>query len=292
MTKAFARAMLPALLALVGFSAYAAEPAVQETADPIAAAVKQNPCSSCHADVTKNYLMSRHGVADGKTPGNNCATCHGETLRHMSNPAKEKPQFTFKRDAKGFMDEESRAAADKVCTSCHNKADQKHWAGSTHQRNNVACVSCHSSHKADVALNPKTSTALCLSCHTDQKSNLFKTSTHPLLDGQMNCVSCHNPHGTKTGGEFLMKRETVNDTCYGCHPGKRGPFIYPHQPVTENCGECHNPHGSNKGSMLKMRGDMLCQSCHDRSHGGGAPCQSCHTQVHGSNSPAGKALVK
>lgn len=295
MNQALARAMMPALLALVGCSAFAAEPAPEASADLVAATASKIPCSSCHTDLTKNYVMSRHGVTDDtRTPGTNCMTCHGETLRHMSNPVKEKPQFTFKRDAQGFMDEESRAAADKVCTSCHNTTDQKHWAGSTHQRNGVACVSCHSNHKADIAVEKKTSTALCLSCHSDQKSNLFKTSTHPLLDGQMNCVSCHNPHGTKSGGEFLMKKETVNDTCFSCHPGKRGPFAYPHQPVTENCGNCHNPHGSNKGSMLKMRDDMLCESCHQKHHPEVARrvgCQSCHNQVHGSNTLSGTGLT-
>ena len=259
---------------------------------------KQIPCAQCHMEVVKNFTQSRHGVtADKRTPGNNCSSCHGETLRHMSNPMKEKPEVTFKKDAKGFMSLEMQAKADKTCTSCHKGTDQTHWFGSTHQNNQVGCTSCHAVHGHDVALNDKTSTALCLSCHADQKANLFKHSGHPILSGQMNCVSCHNPHGDKPAGEGLLKKGTVNETCYGCHPDKRGPFLFNHEPVTEDCTSCHTPHGSNKSSMLKAREPQLCLSCHANAHhalgkekmGG---CTRCHSAVHGSHSINGKGLAK
>ncbi len=261
------------------------------------AAVDKTPCYSCHPDAVKHYANTRHAVKDGRTPGDDCATCHGEVLRHMSNPAKEKPQFTFKKDVKGFMDEKTLAESNKVCTSCHKGSTQKHWAGSTHESAQVGCVSCHSSHKADIALNPKTSTALCLSCHPDQKANLFKTSTHPLLSGQMNCVSCHNPHGTSAGSEALLKGKDKNDTCYTCHPGKRGPFVHPHEAVTEDCGNCHNPHGTNRISMLKANDPMLCTTCHANSHHNTEVdtrngCLTCHPRIHGSNAVGGARFTK
>lgn len=255
----------------------------------------KSPCLTCHVDAGKHYANTRHAVKDGRTPGDNCATCHGETLRHMSNPTKEKPQFTFKKDVKGFMYEKTLAESNAVCTSCHKGSTQKHWAGSEHESAQVGCVSCHSSHKADIALNPKTSTALCISCHTDQKANLFKTSTHPLLSGQMSCVSCHNPHGAGAGSEKLLKTTNKNDTCFTCHPGKRGPFAHAHEAVTEDCGNCHNPHGTNRTAMLKQNDPMLCLSCHATGHHNAATnekaltragCLTCHPRVHGSNANA------
>lgn len=153
-------------------------------------------------------------------------------------------------------------------------------------------------HKADVALNERTSTALCISCHAEQKKDLFKTSTHPLLSGQMNCVSCHNPHGSQPGDEAMTKKGGTNETCYACHPGKRGPFLHGHQPVTEDCGTCHNPHGTNRGSMLRMSDPMLCKSCHASSHhspvdqsNAATGCLKCHPQVHGSNQLNGRKLA-
>lgn len=259
--------------------------------------VKGNPCATCHKDVAKNLVMTRHGVtADARTPANNCMMCHGEALRHMSNPMKNKPQYTFKKDKKGFSKGEQ---ADKACIACHKGSEQTHWAGSTHQQNDVACVSCHSVHKADIALNNQTSTALCLSCHNNEKQNLFKMHNHPLLSGQMNCVSCHNPHGNVVSGETLMKKRTVNETCYQCHADKHGPFLNKHQPVTEDCTNCHAPHGSNKEGMLKMRTTQLCMSCHADAHDFAneqgvltGNCLSCHSAIHGSNAPtsAGKHL--
>lgn len=294
--SAFAGAVALALSLLTGGAAAAETDA--KAADTTAEALKNIPCAACHADLTKKYLTGRHGgTIDARAPGANCSTCHGEVLRHMANPMKEKPQVTFKKDVKGFMTPEAQKAADAACTSCHKDASQTHWAQSTHAENGVACVTCHNNHKPDVATRKETSTALCLSCHAEKKADLFKHSGHPLLDGQMNCVSCHNPHGDKPAGEGLLKEGTVNETCFACHPGKRGPFLFNHEPVTEDCTLCHAPHGSNKSPMLNLRDPQLCQSCHPASHHDMAEkkrqgCTSCHGRIHGSNSPFGNAFLE
>ena len=113
MHRALQKVLLPLGLFVCAAPLWAAQ-----TADE--GLTKSVPCAACHQDLTKNYFMSRHGVtADSRTPGKNCSTCHGETLRHMSNPMKEKPQFTFKKDVNGFMSEENLKASNAVCTSCH-----------------------------------------------------------------------------------------------------------------------------------------------------------------------------
>lgn len=132
---------------------------------------------------------------------------------------------------------------------------------------------------------------------------------HPIPEGKMGCSDCHNPHGSI--GPKLMKRDSVNETCYTCHMEKRGPFVHEHEPVSEDCSICHNPHGTTAESMLKMRPPFLCQSCHTphspvqpsltgqtspspNSLGWwngaaitqGRGCVNCHTQIHGSNNPS------
>ena len=125
----------------------------------------------------------------------------------------------------------------------------------------------------------------------------------------MACSDCHNAHGSV--GPKLMKRDSVNETCYTCHMEKRGPFVHNHQPVNEDCSNCHNPHGTVTESLLKSRPPFLCNSCHTP-HGpiqpalanGTAPavaaagwwtpsvitqgksCVSCHALIHGSNNPS------
>ena len=80
MHRALQKVLLPLGLFVCAAPLWAAQ-----TADE--GLTKSVPCAACHQDLTKNYFMSRHGVtADSRTPGKNCSTCHGETLRHMSNP--------------------------------------------------------------------------------------------------------------------------------------------------------------------------------------------------------------
>ena len=154
---------------------------------------------------------------------------------------------------------------------------------------------------------------VCFTCHKEQRAQINRPSHHPIPEGKMGCSDCHNGHGSV--GPKLMKRDSVNDTCYTCHMEKRGPFVHTHEPVAEDCSNCHNPHGTTAESMLKARPPFLCHQCHTP-HGGSIPalagqigpgalkptgsssgksninitqgrgCLNCHTQVHGTNNPS------
>jgi DmsE family decaheme c-type cytochrome len=124
---------------------------------------------------------------------------------------------------------------------------------------------------------------------------MFRSSHMPVREGKVVCSDCHNPHGSFT--ESLLKKDSINDTCYTCHAEKRGPFLFEHAPVRENCDNCHDPHGSINEFSLKISRPRLCMECHGMGHGTangindpktmGRACNNCHTQVHGSNAPAG-----
>jgi DmsE family decaheme c-type cytochrome len=185
--------------------------------------------------------------------------------------------------------------------------------GSTHQSRDVACASCHQVHTAhDEVRDKRTQPDVCFTCHKEQRTQISKPSHHPIPEGKMGCSDCHNPHGSV--GPKLMKRDSVNETCYTCHMEKRGPFVHTHEPVAEDCSNCHNPHGTTAENLLKARPPFLCHQCHTP-HGGniaqlrgqGQPssllsgitggksginytmargCVNCHTQVHGTNNPS------
>ena len=145
--------------------------------------------------------------------------------------------------------------------------------------------------------------------YKEQRAQMNKPSHHPIPEGKMGCSDCHSAHGSV--GPKLMKRDSVVETCYGCHMEKRGPFVHNHEPVSEDCSNCHNPHGTTVENMLKVRAPFLCHQCHTP-HGGfipqllgaqatapsatmtgkqttnltqGRSCLNCHTQVHGTNNP-------
>jgi len=273
-------------------------------------------CTACHdeADSPKVLAISqtRHGVtADGRTP--TCTSCHGESIAHLGHKGSSKPpkpDHVFGKNSGTSAAERSGA-----CLSCHRGDKRTHWEGSQHQRNDVSCTSCHTIHSAhDKVRETATQPEVCFTCHKEQRAESHKISTHPVNADKLACSGCHNLHGS--AGPKLLKKNTVNETCWTCHADKRGPFLFEHQPATEDCTICHAQHGSNIRPMLRTRPPFMCQECHDGSHASGTPvglnaagyqggmtavpsrnnvggsCLNCHNMVHGSNSPAGGFLQR
>jgi DmsE family decaheme c-type cytochrome len=275
-------------------------------------------CTLCHNDPQILSIgQTRHGVtSDPRTP--TCTSCHGESESHRSGPAAAKPDRYFAKNSTTPADVRSGA-----CLECHG--GDRHlafWESGRHKKNDVACNNCHQIHAAKAApqlrkdnpsITPFVTTSrqlqyeTCTACHKQIRSQLLKTSHHPILEGKLNCTNCHNPHGALS--HAMIRDESVNQLCTSCHADKRGPFMQEHPPVEENCLTCHNSHGSMHTKLLVDRPPTLCQSCHDASrHPGtfysgnqgfdsgasGAPntrliargCVNCHTSIHGSNAPA------
>jgi DmsE family decaheme c-type cytochrome len=309
---------LAALCALA--AAAALQPAAAADQAAVERAIRADAvCTKCHDETESRPVLSiyqtRHGVkADERTPS--CQSCHGESERHVKGDGsgkRAKVDVSFARHG-GAAAREQVAA----CMTCHASGKRNHWSGSVHEREEIACSSCHSVHVArDRVLERATQPEVCFQCHKEQKAQVHKISTHPIDAGKMACSDCHNPHGS--AGPKLLTGNTVNETCYSCHAEKRGPFLFEHQPVTDDCANCHTPHGANSAPLLKARLPWLCQECHSGDHarsvysganlpGGavttvmgnkpfqnqapnaqlvGKQCLNCHSLVHGSNSPAG-----
>ncbi|MEX0880332.1 MAG: DmsE family decaheme c-type cytochrome [Thermoanaerobaculia bacterium] len=259
--------------------------------------VGNETCITCHEDVGKRFAKNPHVLTGGKKPykqnSAECESCHGPGAQHAENPTKE--------NIVSFKSLKPLEASEK-CLSCHRQdKTQIHWAGSAHAEGRAGCTSCHSMHGAApsskaLLARPK-ATELCLTCHTNLARALNARSRHPLLEGKMDCASCHNPHGSVT--ESLVRRNSVNELCYTCHAEKRGPHLWEHSPVKENCLNCHNPHSSNFESLLVAQTSRLCQQCHMQGRHQTIPskanepwvfsraCMNCHPKIHGSNSPSG-----
>ena len=293
--------------------AAADNPAPQETMAQKALA-RDTVCTVCHNESWRVPVLSlyqtRHGNrADPRAP--NCQACHGSSDAHQKDPGGAHPDVVFATKSKNVSSSDERNTA---CLTCHESDSKRsHWMGSTHQSRDVACVSCHQVHTAhDDVRDKRTQPDVCFTCHKEQRTQISKPSHHPIPEGKMGCSDCHNPHGSV--GPKLMKRDSVNETCYTCHMEKRGPFVHTHEPVAEDCANCHNPHGTTAENLLKARPPFLCHQCHTP-HGGniaqlrgqGQPssllsgitsgksginytmargCVNCHTQVHGTNNPS------
>src|SRR5213595_2400521 len=98
--------------------------------------------------------------------------------------------------------------------NCHRRdSTRSHWEGSQHQNAEVACTSCHQVHTQHDRVREKlTQPEVCFTCHKEQRTQVSRPSHHPILEGKVVCSDCHNPHGSV--GPKLVKRDSVNDTCY------------------------------------------------------------------------------
>lgn len=188
-----------------------------------------------------------------------CEGCHGPGAKHAEtvspqdiiNPAKASP-----------------AAADKLCLKCHlNQPTHAGRIQGGHARAQVSCTACHKVHEGRDALLPRKASEVnekCANCHTSIWAEFQRPHHHPLPEGAMSCVDCHNPHGSLVPGRNLRLVASNEPNCFRCHSDLRGPFPYEHPPVKlEGCQTCHMPHGSaNPRMLVRHEVRYVCLECH------------------------------
>lgn len=257
-------------------------------------------CAACHEELVKAttnqiHMRTKPFEVSGHAVG--CEGCHSGGTAHAESGGDTSKVRRMSRDK----------ATDKACLECHALKGFPAWHASTHAAEDVHCATCHTVHKASSPLDG------CTKCHAEQRAQFELPSHHPLREGKMSCVSCHNPHAATEAK--LKSRQRLNDLCTECHQAQEGPFVFEHEPVQESCATCHVPHGSVADRLLTANEPMLCLQCHEfhfhtsyrATDGvqviGGIPrqspngpegmnrafstkCTQCHPKVHGSDLPS------
>ena len=240
-------------------------------------------CAECHESEAQVSIFHR-----------DCQACHVNATEHAQarRPARVEPG----------------KPALAQCQGCHaDDTDRMNFAFSDHHGAGLECGDCHGVHGPKLAVGGQSiiqhrtqeASALCATCHQDVLARFDMPSHHPVLEGGVSCLSCHDPHSSKKLG---LAHQTQQ--CLDCHQRLRGPHVFEHSPVVEDCANCHDPHGSPNRRLLVAAQPMLCLQCHslpNNRHGLSASnalteaaltqripgaalrdCVSCHGQVHGS----------
>ena len=268
-----------ALLALVGLGT--PRPAAAQQAGYVGSEV----CSGCHQTSHERFAqttMGRRllGEPRSELERRGCEACHGPGAPHLAAEDRRKVAgfMTFARDDVNPV--ERRNA---VCLQCHEGAARIQWLGSAHDGGNIACTNCHSimaPQSETGQLRFATVLQTCGQCHQRQERAVRASlSRMPLLEGAMACNNCHNPHGSPN--ERMLVGASVNETCYGCHAEKRGPFLWEHAPVGVQW-PCPSPDHPGTPTLVADNSVRVLNRA----------CNNCHTQVHGSNHPGGNRYIR
>jgi DmsE family decaheme c-type cytochrome len=260
--------------------------------------------AKCHAHdaLTRDFRLSIHGeqVAAGtNAPLVNCESCHGPGSLAVANIV------DGACDSSTFIDIKNIPAGARslICLKCHSGQSLpilSGWAGGRHAAAEVSCPDCHQLHRGPQQKVERREVAdLCFRCHEDTRVAFSLPSHHPVREGIVSCVDCHNPHGT--GNDANLLSSPVRTVCARCHAEKTGPFVYEHADHDIDCQTCHQPHGSTNTRLLAYAQPFLCLQCHQGHNTARRPalqtgspeakavffgeCTRCHTRIHGSDLP-------
>jgi len=273
------------LLAALLWGSGAAQPAGSDPSALPQGWIGRAACVECHSE---QQALPIHGALLGAPPGTRleCETCHGAGAAHVQDPSGA-PMAALRNLP---ADEANRA-----CVSCHALPFEADGLQHQHARSGLRCAECHDIHGTGTerALLRQAPTATCTACHGSVAAAMRHVSHHPILDGRLDCATCHVRAIEATGARAPRG---ANSQCVTCHEEHDVLVPYEHVAASEvalegeGCTVCHDPHGSPHARLLRRPGDALCLQCHTvplhrTAHNGiyaGIRCQECHVDVHGS----------
>jgi predicted CXXCH cytochrome family protein len=239
---------------------------------PLAAHAQSGPTSVVNSP--HNLSVSGTGTIKSSTEQEVCIFCH---TPHNSAPVQ--PLWNRNLPASAYKVYSSPSlvstpgqptGSSKLCLSCHDGT--------------IALGSVLSSNQPIVMANgvatlPQGTTNLGTDLSGDhpisftydtnlatENGNLVNPSALPpqikLESGQLQCVSCHDPHNDSLGS-FLVMSNTNSQLCSSCHVLSGEATVTGHN----QCNDCHQQHNAPSGPLLLVQSTVsaTCAVCHGSS---------------------------
>lgn len=259
---------------------------------PCETITREVDCSSCHAEVGREYQASRHGqlLAQKDPNAPSCKDCHGNHgVLGKEDP--QSPAFSTNVPALcGKCHREGQKAAVRYSGRQHEIIE--HYTESIHGKGllksgltvTATCTSCHTAHRVlprsdpQSSVNPKQVPATCGQCHHGIQEQ-FDQSIHAKQVANEDkdlpvCSDCHTAHSIRRTDESSFRLD-IMDKCGRCHQAiARTYFDTYHGKVsrlgytkTAKCYDCHGAHDvlsvSDPRSHLNQANVVdTCRKCH------------------------------
>ncbi|MBI4399064.1 MAG: hypothetical protein HY586_08040 [Candidatus Omnitrophica bacterium] len=190
--------------------------------------------SSCRDADEIRRALEQHSIPGATYVGmETCETCHEETVKRYRLESHY-----------GTSLQEGEKIVGEACESCHGP-------GSLHAEND-----------GDKTKIIRYSPERCYACHVDKQAQFQLQFHHPVNEGQVTCMDCHQLHQSGPAVRPVTDVNRPDEKCFVCHKEFKGPFIFEHDAMREGCQICHEPHGGVYPKMLIADGDTLCLRCH------------------------------